>query len=192
MEQSAPAEIPSPGRVVTLSQLVGLIPEEVGETLADHASRAKGPIVEIGSYKGKSTCYLASATVQTVYAVDPWDSAGNINGRFGFAEKTTRQVFDEQTGGYPNIVPMQMFSLDAAKHWGDQPISLLFVDGDHTEKAVFADVRAWLPHMAREHTIILDDLDTPKNPGVRRAADRLVRYLGDYTVEAGRLAVWRT
>ena len=39
--------------------------------------------------------------------------------------------------------------------------------------------------------MILDDLDTPKNPGVRRAAERLEKYLGDFTVEAERLAIWR-
>jgi hypothetical protein len=170
---------------LSLSELAGLIPTEVGETLAKYAALATRPIVEIGSYKGKSTCYLASATDQTVIAIDPWDLPGNVNGRFGFNH--ARAAFDEQTKPYPNIIPIRGFSLDVARSW-HEPIGMLYVDGDHSERAVYEDVKAWNRH--GPDFIILDDLDTPKNPGVRRAAERLRKRLGDFTIE-GRLAVWR-
>ena len=147
--------------------------------------------MEIGSYKGKSTCYLASATAQTVYAIDPWDMAGNVNGRFGFAQASTREAFDLQTKPYKNIVAIQGFGVAVGKSWEGGPVGLLYVDGDHSEQAVLNDVLTWRPLIARGGHVILDDLDTPKNPGVRRAAERLRKVLGDFTVEADRLAVWR-
>jgi predicted O-methyltransferase YrrM len=41
----------------------GLITHEIGETLARYSARvpAGEAIVELGSYKGMSTCYLAGA-----------------------------------------------------------------------------------------------------------------------------------
>jgi hypothetical protein len=172
------------------ADLEGLIPAEVGETLAGYASKATGPIVEVGSYKGKSTAYLASRTAQTVYAVDPWDLPGNPGGRFGFDRSETYRAFCDQTKPWPNIVPVQGFSIDVAQHWGHGPISLLYVDGDHSELAVLEDCRAWYPHLDQSAVLILDDWGTPKNPGVRRAADRLASVYGRYRIEAGRLAVW--
>jgi predicted O-methyltransferase YrrM len=174
---------------LSLSELAGLIPTEVGETLSKYAALAEYPIVEVGSYKGKSTCYLASATKQTVYAVDPWDLVGNPAGRFGFT--TARDDFDLQTKPYPNIVPIQGFSVKIAETWDHGSVGLLFVDGDHSEQAVYNDVLAWMKYLVSDAVVILDDLDTPKNPGVRRAAERLRRMLGDFTVEAERLAIWR-
>ena len=103
-----------------------------------------------------------------MYAVDPWDLTGNVSGRFGFARATTREAFLEQTRPYPNIVPIQGFGVEVARHWDGPPIGLLFVDGDHSEQAVYNDVREWHKHLTLDATIILDDLDTPKNPGVRR------------------------
>ncbi len=100
--------------------------------------------MEIGSYKGKSTCYLASATIHNVYAVDPWDLTGNVNGRFGFAQASTREAFDLQTKPYPNIIPVQGFAVKVAESFA-MPVGLLYVDGDHSEQAVYNDVLAWLP-----------------------------------------------
>lgn len=171
-----------------LSELVGLIPSEVGETLARYASRVPEDqaIVEIGSYKGKSTCYLASRAKAHVWAIDAWDLKGNVPGRFRFDHAFGEFESQVSAMGYEDrITPVRAFGAKLA--WHGPPVGLLFVDGDHSAKAVEADVRAWLPRMAPGATIILDDLDTPRNPGVRQAALRL-GY--PFRVEAGRLAVW--
>lgn len=177
-----------------LSELVGLIPEEVGETLAAYAEQvpADQAIVEIGSYKGKSTCYLASRATAHVYAIDAWDLPGNINGRFGFNHAFPE--FREQVvlmGYSTKVTPIVGWGADIGHGWKGSEVGLLFVDGDHSEKAVREDVEAWLPHLAPSAVVILDDLDTPKNPGVRRAAAELSYKLGLFTVEADRLAVWK-
>ena len=181
-----------------LNELVGLVPENVGRRLAELAAliHPGNVIVEIGSFKGKSTCYLASGSQESVpvYAIDPWDSEGNVTGRFGFAEPSTREKFNEQVkamGFEEKITPIQGFSKEVAEDWSEtRKIGLLFVDGDHHERSVLEDVEAWEPYLSHDAMIVLDDLDTPKNPGVKRAADKLVERFGSYSVEAERLAVF--
>lgn len=183
--------------VEELYDLEGLVPDEVCKTLYDLASVVPPDqaIVEIGSYKGKSTCFLAAGAQNgagaRVWAVDPWDLHGNVTGRFGFAEATTRQAFGRQidaAGLRDRITAIRGFSVNVARKWSGPPIGLLYIDGDHREAAVRADWKAWKRHLAEGATVVFDDLDTPKNPGVRVVVDELAEVLG-CEKRAGRLAI---
>jgi hypothetical protein len=181
-----------------LAALPGLIPNEQGMDLAALARRVppEQAIVEIGSYKGKSTCYLAygamtrnvpPSTVPTavkgplVWAVDPWDLAGNISGVHQFAEAETREAFFAavKSMGYESFInAVKGFSTEVAVLWAKgslgKEIGLLYIDGDHKEASVRADVLAWLPLLATHATLAFDDLDTPRNPGVRVVVDEII------------------
>lgn len=178
-----------------LAELEGLIPDAVGEELTRLAAAvpADQAIVEVGSYKGKSTCYLAAGTresgVGRVYAVDPWNLAGNPSGRFGFAELETFEAFMRQisdAGYLGKVMPLQGFSADVAANWELGEIGLLYIDGDHTFRGVSTDIESWWPHLADGAVVAFDDLDTPKNPGVRQA---LEHHGLEFEVRAERLAV---
>lgn len=165
----------------TLAALEGLVSREVGETLAclAHDVDPRCAIVELGSYRGKSTAYLAAGAIYgnlaPVFAVDPWDTRGNVTGRFGFADPATREAFTRQiaaAGVAANVTALRGFSTDVARHWL-RPIGLLYVDGSHTEKDVAADVAAWSPFLAPGAVIAFDDYRTERNPGVARVVDRL-------------------
>lgn len=57
-----------------LCEIEGGITEKEGQHLRELASTCEYPIVEIGSYLGKSTCYLASGSQNMkVYAIDLWN-----------------------------------------------------------------------------------------------------------------------
>lgn len=45
-----------------------------------------------------------------------------------------------------------------AKLWS-KPISLLFIDGDHSYEGVKKDTESWLPHMKKGGTILYHDID---------------------------------
>lgn len=175
--------------------LSGLMNPGIGEHLRALAAEVPADqcIVEIGSFRGKSTAFLASGSKGAkVYAVDPWDLAGNVTGRFGFADPSTREVFERQLRAcrlWSKVTPIQAFSTDAAKEWSGPPIGLLFVDGDHTETAVRADLDAWSPHLAPGAVVAFDDYRTPKNPGVAAVVDTLT---WPTEIVAGSLAVCRT
>lgn len=162
-----------------LASLRGLVSEEVGLRLADLASEVDPAraIVEIGSFKGKSTCYLAEGAAEgrgaKVWAVDPWDLPGNPDGKHGYT--TARQDFDAQTqqmGLAWRITPVQGFSTAVAASW-DSPVGLLYIDGSHTYQDVRDDWQAWWPHLASEAVVVFDDYGTKKNPGVTKLVDEL-------------------
>lgn len=182
---------------MNLAELEGLIPEDVGAVLAFYAAKVPRDqaIVEVGSYKGKSTCYLATGARDGdgahVWAVDAWDTDGNVTGRFGFAEPTTREAFERQVRSmrlWSRITPLRGFSVDVAATWEGPKIGLLYIDADHQAHNVRADFRSWEPHLQPGAIVIFDDVDTKRNPGVRVVVDELADVIGCH-VEAGRLAV---
>lgn len=179
---------------MTPDEMSGLLAAGNGEELRRLAALVPDDeaIVEVGSYRGQSTAFLASgSTGAKVFAVDPWDLDGNVSGRFGFAEKSTRNLFEYQLRAarlWSRVTPVQGFSIDVAADWKGPQVGLLFIDGDHSENAVRADVAAWTPHLADGATVAFDDYNTPRNPGVKAVVDAL----GWPTVFAGTsLAVCR-
>lgn len=181
------------------AEMAGLIPAVVGEELARLAAEvpANLAIVEIGSFQGLSTTYLAlgakTGRGAHVWAVDPWDLPGTVYGKHGYNRPIIRERFEEQLRGarvWSQVTPLQAFSNDAAADYTGPPIGLLFVDGDHAAESVRSDIAAWTPHLAEDHVIALDDWGTPKNPGVAEVAAEIEdRY--DVSIEAERLAVCR-
>lgn len=189
-------------KVINLDGLVGLIPVELGEVLRSMARNIPRDraIVEIGSFKGMSTCYLAAGAMEgkgaTVYAVDPWDLEGNIAGKHGYTDPQVRVVFTqqlEQAGVAQQVVPVQDFGVHAGDHWHGDPVGLLYIDGDHDYSSVWNDFHAWRRHLTRGAIVCFDDYGTRRNPGVAKAVDRLVRtdVLRAFRKEAGQLAVTR-
>ena len=185
----------------------GLIPEGVGEALAMLAVSVDSAdaIVEIGSYRGKSAAYLADGasrdrppgTRPTVYAVDPWDLQDDP-GKHGYNTEAVRQdfVWNIEAAGYAigeDVVPIQGYSVEVAEAWPQADwIGLLFIDAHHTDDGVMADWSAWRPHLSAGAVVAFDDLDTPRNPGVRVAYDRILAANPDVRLSgilAGRLGV---
>lgn len=164
-----------------LAKLHGLIPDALGETLAELAAAVPRDrcIVEIGSYCGKSTCYLAHGAMSgygaPVFAIDPWDTDGNPTGRFGFAQQETRLRFQQQVheaGCSHQVTAFRAFSQDMARVW-QRPIGLLYIDGSHTEADVQRDVTAWTTFLSSGSVVAFDDYRTQNNPGVEKVVDRL-------------------
>lgn len=131
------------------AELSGLVSEVEGQMLAELAGLVDPPrvIVEIGSYTGKSTCFLAVAASEPVYAIDLWDlllpgEKKKRRNKHKYAVKfnstAARDVFTQRTGGLNNVIPVRADSREVSKIW-TQPIGLLFIDGAHDFASVKAD-----------------------------------------------------
>lgn len=194
--------------VAALSGLSGLIPDEEGAALAALAGlvSSEHAIVELGSYKGKSTCYLAQGARDgngaTVYAIDAWDSPGNASGRHGYAEQSTKVAFAEQveSAGFrlgTDVVPIKGFSVDVAKIWrtshevAGPPVGMLYIDADHAYESVWGDFWSWWPHLTDDACVAFDDYRTPRNPGVEQVVHRIERggHFSSLDIMVERLAV---
>lgn len=104
-------------------------------------------IVEVGSWKGRSTHALLSGCKGTVYAVDTWK--GSKDEQDGpHVEATVHEIlpqFKENLKEFKNLEIAEMESVEAAKQFEDGSIDMVFIDGAHDYKSVKEDIEAWMP-----------------------------------------------
>lgn len=158
------------------SFISGWLNRKEAELLFELASavRPGRDIVEVGSYLGRSTAFLALAagSDRTVHAVDPFDN-GSIQlvrgDRFDTSKQFQRNM--EEIGVADRVQMHKAISADAAESYSGRPIDLLFVDGDHSEKAVYQDGSLWAPHLAPDCLVAFDDITWE---GVTKGLQRLV------------------
>lgn len=134
---------------------------------AAHSLPDPANIVEIGSFKGRSTCALGfgcEGTRKRIYAIDPFDGGGwDLNERDFFAQFKENV---ERCGVSHRIEPIKGLSTDVARGW-TRPIDLLFIDGSHDYEAVKADFEGFFPHVVPGGIVALHDVSEDW-PGVLR------------------------
>jgi predicted O-methyltransferase YrrM len=121
-------------------------------TFLFEAAKRTGPratIVEIGSFKGRSTICLAKGSLAgsraRVVAIDPHHGNPEHQRQFGRID-----TFDDfrrnllSAGVTHAVTALKDTSLRVAARF-DRRVSLLFIDGDHSFEAVRQDLRSWLP-----------------------------------------------
>jgi hypothetical protein len=132
-------------------------------------------IVEIGSFKGRSTCSLAFGCLgrkKRVYAVDSFDgNAWDFHER-GFFEEFWNNIERCGLSGY--VKPVAGLSSEVAKAW-DKPIHFLFIDGSHRYEDVLADFTGFFPHVVPGGIVACHDVEESW-PGVLRAWDRIIKH----------------
>jgi MMP 1-O-methyltransferase len=155
-----------------IADIPGWLTDEEGEALYDLAKgcTGKGVIVEIGSWKGKSTTCLGlgsrAGKSVPIFAVDP-----HADYRFGEFKENI-----ERAGVADLVTPIASKSQDAVSGF-DRPIELLFVDGSHEYDDVKADFDQWVPKLVDGGTIAVHDTtlwDGPK----RVVEDNIYRGTG--------------
>ncbi len=132
--------------------------------LGQYNERA-GVIVEIGSWKGKSTVALARGASkvhhENIFAIDPH----KVFPEEGYLEDTLSQFFAniKNTGVEGRVVPMLMTSEEAARGW-NKPIRLLWIDGDHRYEAAKLDFALWEPHLVEGGILAMHDTIRKRGP----------------------------
>lgn len=102
------------------------------------AENSEYPVLNIGSYCGKSTAFLASGTKQKVYAIDLWDLRAvdyeptENDKRRGYHQRASYEAFvaNMRKYGLTNVIPVKGDSREIGKVW-NMPLGALFIDGDH-------------------------------------------------------------
>lgn len=115
-------------------------------------------IVEIGSFKGRSTCALASGCTgaqKRVFAIDDFAGAGWQRKERSFLSEFLENVNRCGVAGY--VEPIVALSTEAGRTWS-KPISLLFIDGSHEYDAVKTDFEMFFPHVLPGGLVALHDV----------------------------------
>jgi predicted O-methyltransferase YrrM len=163
--------------------LEGWLYDEEVELLYRLASGvSSGAIVEIGSYRGKSTVALALGSRDhhgvPVYAIDPHETFTGVMGfEFRPGDRTAflRNILRCEVSEIVRLVNLP--SRVAAGGW-NQPVGLLWIDGDHRYESVKQDLECWQPHLAPGALVALHDSTDP-NLGPRQAT-RETMEAGDF------------
>lgn len=143
-----------------------------------------GAIVEIGSFKGRSTCFLALGTKlagrEKVIAIDHFLGSAEHQKGQSFedeaivADGSTLPTFHRNLAALDlsaQVDVMEMSSTAAAAAWRE-PIRLLFIDGDHGYDETKRDFELFTPHVAPDGIVCLHDVGTW--PGVTRFHQEIV------------------
>ena len=127
-------------------------------------------IVEIGSYLGASTCFLASAVRRRggkVYAVDTWTNLGMTEG-----PRDTFKEFCDNTKPFSGCIHIRKgTSGDIARGFSEK-VDLIFIDGDHSYEGVKSDLDAWLPKVKDGGIVVFHDYSWAE--GVQRAVKEFI------------------
>ncbi len=160
---------------IEIDKIKGFLDPAEGQALYRHARSAcvNGPALEVGSYCGKSTVYLATACAEVnavVFAVDHhrgseehqpgeeyhdkelYDSDAGLMDSFREFRKTMRS-FDLEDAVVPLVAPSSV----AAKQW-QTPLAMVFIDGGHSEEAAQADLKNWSDKIMQGGLLAIHDL----------------------------------
>jgi len=164
-----------PDLLAAAEAATGFMP--AAEGLALHAAAARyaavGPVLEIGSYCGKSTIYLASAARaqgQLMITVDHHRGSEEHQPGWEFHDPT---MVEQQSGKIDtlprlretlhkagledDVIVIVARSATAARAWST-PLGLLFIDGGHTDEAAQADYGNWAGHIAPGGALAIHDV----------------------------------
>jgi predicted O-methyltransferase YrrM len=164
-----------PSLPIDMNTIKGFLAEDEADALYRHALQQStmGPLLEVGSYCGKSTIYLGIAAKQhggTVFAVD--HHRGSEEHQLG-EEYHDKELYDASiakmdsfrefrknmaaAGLEETVVPIVSPSRVAARQW-HTPLAMVFIDGGHSMEAALADYRSWSPQIRIGGVLSIHDL----------------------------------
>ena len=153
----------------------GFMPDQEGLALyaAGQAAARVGPLLEVGSYCGKSAVYLGAAARAggvVLFTID--HHRGSEENQAGWEHHDERLV-DPRTGRMDTLPWFRRTIEDAgledvviavvgssptvATYWGT-PLGLVFVDGGHAFDVVLTDYEVWSRHVALGGILVFHDV----------------------------------
>jgi len=168
----------------------GMITPQAGKFLYTlcYMQSIEGDVVEIGSWQGRSSTFLARAVKESkngnFYAIDHF--GGNV-GKESFYEvdgtlNGLKDNFNHNISkfGLSDVVHLlDMRNTEAAKQLEENTIRFLFIDGDHTKEGVRRDIELFFPRLIKGSIVVFDDY-FEGFPGLVEAVDEL---LAQYTFD---------
>ena len=132
-----------------------------------------GPLLEVGSYCGKSSVYLgdaAQAQGRVLFALDhhrgseenqpgwEWHEPDLVDPEVGLIDTLPhfRRTI-HQAGLEQSVVALVGDSVAIAQNWST-PLAFLFIDGGHGAEPAHADYENWVPHVAFGGRLAIHDV----------------------------------
>src|SRR5262249_38463560 len=164
----------------------GFLSEAEGMRLFELAAEASqhAPCLEVGSYCGKSTLFLAEGCRvsgryplfavdhhrgseeqqpgQSYFDPDLFDADEGVLDTLGPFMRNIRRAGLTQW-----VVPVVADSRRLSRYWPQAKLSLVFIDGGHSEDDAFADYHGWSPHVIAGGYLCIHDVFADATQGGR-------------------------
>ena len=176
VEQAATAAPPKPQAVkrqITdalpgFKSIDGFLTVAEGDLLFSYAKAVtEGCIVEVGSYRGRSTAALCAGVsagptasgehTVPVYAVEPHEKFVGVRGaKFGPGDRREffKNMVEHRMVRFVRLLNATSRVVSPGWH---TPVSLLYLDGDHRYESTLADFEAWRPHLVDGAVVMFAD-----------------------------------
>ncbi len=162
----------------------GWLSDSEGELLYELAKKVPSgqAIVEIGSWNGKSTVWLAKGTEagqrNKVHSID---SHSGSKAHISEGETNTYPVFINnltKAGVQDIVVPLVKTSAEALKRWREG-IGLLWIDATHEYEDVKRDFLSWEPYLLPGARVAFHDCD---QVGPAQVVKEYINHSNDFTI----------
>ena len=156
----------------------GFMPRDEGLALhaaaLDAAAAVPGaPIVEVGTYCGRSTVFLAAAARErdtVVVTVDhhrgseenqpgwEWHEPDLVDPELGVMDTLPTFRRNTHTAGIEDVVVAVVGDSPTVARWWSTPAAMVFIDGGHGVEPARADYRCWTPFVAPGGLLAIHDV----------------------------------
>ncbi|MER5181371.1 class I SAM-dependent methyltransferase [Streptomyces sp. NPDC002896] len=172
----AQAPAPKPDILAAFEAAKGFMPVSEGLALyaaAVEAGRLGLPLLEVGTYCGRSTILLADAArAAGVTAVTVDHHRGSEEQQPGWEYHDPETVDPEvgrmdtlplfrrtlhKAGLEDHVIALVGRSPQVARLW-NSPLGLVFIDGGHTDEHATGDYEGWAPHVAEGGLLVIHDV----------------------------------
>lgn len=160
---------------IDIHSVKGFMPEDEGAALYEAALSVSqlGPVLEIGTYCGKSAVYIGTACRETgsvLFALDhhrgseenqpgwehhdseTWDHTVGAMDTMPFLRQTLHRTGLEET-----VIPIVGESEKVGRYWL-YPLSMVFIDGGHGKEPAWTDYRVWSEKVMRGGILAIHDV----------------------------------
>jgi predicted O-methyltransferase YrrM len=192
----------APRLVAAARAAKGFMPDDEGLFLHARGREAAphGPLLEVGTYCGKSAIYLGAAarsSASVLFTVD--HHRGSEENQAGWEHHDPTLVDPESglmdtlpafrrtieaAGLEDDVVAIVGRSATVAAHWRT-PLALLFIDGGHGRVPAHQDFDGWAGWVSRGGLLLIHDVFPDPADGGRPPYEIYLRALGDGFEEVG-------
>lgn len=136
------------------------------------AAKQMESVIELGSWKGKSTHAICKSGCPDVTAIDTWEGSefepeAHAEAKSGSVEAEFRNNLKD----FPDLKIVKANINDVVDNYADKSVDMIFIDAGHTEAEVRNDIAKWLP---KARLLICGHDYVSGWPGVIAAVDSLL------------------
>ena len=169
-------------KVGEIDLVKGFMPIHEGKALTKWSQKfsLKGDILEIGTYCGKSTLYIAKGVIKNnryVYTVDHHLGSEEHQLNEEYFDEDIYDFKEKRVNSFPlliknindhkmqNIVPIISDAYDLSSKWSAK-LGMLFIDGGHSLESAMSDYNSWESKILCNGALVIHDIyEKPEDGG---------------------------